>query len=193
MLRIAVKEDIPAILDIYGPYILTTTASFEYTVPSPEEFTARFESYTHQFPWLVWEEQGQLLGYAYASPPYSRAAYAWCAEPSVYLKPEAHRRGIGSALYAALEQILAYQGYQVLYALITQENEASVRFHLHAGYSHRAFFPDCGFKFGRWLGLYWMEKRLKAVETPILPPESWSSIVRNVQKFGDILSILSLF
>ncbi len=193
MIRIATEGDIPAILDIYGPYILNTTASFEYEIPSRESFLQRFRSYTAQFPWLVWEENGEILGYAYGSPPYSRAAYAWCAEPSVYLRPEAQGRGIGTKLYAALEKILELQGYQVLYALITQENAVSVGFHLHTGYSHRAFFPDCGFKFGRWLGLYWMEKRLKPVETPIVFPESWSVIIKDAQKFGDILSILSLF
>ena len=65
MIRIAAKADIPAILDIYAPYILNTTATFEYTVPSLEEFTARFENVTSQFPWLVWEENGTVLGYAY--------------------------------------------------------------------------------------------------------------------------------
>lgn len=69
MIRIAVSADIPAILDIYAPYVLTSTATFEYDVPSLEEFTTRFETITKQFPWLVWEENGEILGYAYASPP----------------------------------------------------------------------------------------------------------------------------
>ena len=120
MIRIAEERDIPAILEIYGPYVLNTTITFEYDVPTREEFTRRFRDITRQFPWLVYEEDGEILGYAYASAPYARAAYAWCAEPSVYLKPEARGRGIGRKLYAALEQILDCQGYQVLYALVTQ-------------------------------------------------------------------------
>lgn len=192
MIRIASETDLPAILDIYGPYIITTTSTFEYRIPSREEFALRFREYTGQFPWLVWEEAGEILGYAYASPPYSRAAYAWCAEPSVYLKPEARGRGIARQLYDALEKILLMQGYQVLYALITEENAASVRFHEKQGYVHRAHFPACGFKFGRWLGLYWMEKRLKPVEIPIAMPTPWKDIVNNPQKLTYILSILSL-
>ena len=103
MIRIAAKADIPAILDIYAPYILNTTATFEYTVPSLEEFTARFENITSQFPWLVWEENGTVLGYAYGSAPFERAAYRWCAEVSIYIAPHAKGQGIGRKLYAALE------------------------------------------------------------------------------------------
>ena len=93
MLRVAEQGDLPQILEIYGPYILNSTATFEYTVPSLEDFTRRFLGITEQFPWLVWEEAGVILGYAYASPPYTRAAYSWCAEPSVYLRPQAQGRG----------------------------------------------------------------------------------------------------
>ena len=192
MIRIAVEGDIPAILGIYAPYILTTTYTFEYVVPGETEFLERFRSYTKQFPWLVWVEDGEILGYAYASPPYSRAAYAWCAEPTVYLKPEARGKGIAAKLYTALEKILEIQGYQVLYAIITGENAPSVRFHEKQGYAVRAEFPDCGFKFGRWLGIFWMEKRLKSVENPITMPVGWAEIVKDVQKLEDILSILSL-
>ena len=192
MIRAAVEADVPAILDIYAPYILTTTATFEYTVPTREEFLERFRGITVQFPWLVWEESGEILGYAYASAPYSRAAYAWCAEPSVYLLPRARGRGIGTKLYAALEELLKFQGYQVLYALITQENMGSLRFHERRGYRFSVLFPDCGFKFGRWLGLIWMEKRLKSVEIPSNPPTPWESIRQNPQKISDILDTLSL-
>ena len=192
MLRIATPADIPAMLEIYGPYVLSSTATIEYTVPTLEEFTSRFDTITAQYPWLVWEEAGKILGYAYASAPYTRAAYAWCAEPTVYLKPEARGKGIAAKLYGALEKILQLQGYQVLYALITGENTPSVRFHEKQGYAIRAEFPRCGFKFGRWLGIYWMEKRLKTVEIPIAMPASWVDIVNDRQKLEDILSILSL-
>ncbi len=193
MIRIAEERDVAAILDIYAPYILTTTATFEYTVPTEAEFLARFRSISAQFPWLVWEEKGEILGYAYASAPYARAAYAWCAEPSVYLKPQAQGRRIGTKLYSALEKILKYQGYQVLYALITQENSASLKFHEKTGYHVCVLFPDCGFKFGRWLGLFWMEKRLKSVEIPRNSPIPWGSIMQNPQKFSDILDTFPLF
>ena len=192
MIRIATLADVPAILDIYGPYVLHTTVSFEYDVPTLDAFTQRFLSYTAQFPWLVWEENGEIFGYAYASPPYARAAYSWCAEPSVYLRPEARGKGIGASLYNALEKILALQGYQVLYALITSENEASLRFHEKQGYVKRAEFPNCGFKFGRWLGIFWYEKRTKLVDIPSKMPTPWPQLMHSAQKFSDILDILSL-
>jgi phosphinothricin acetyltransferase len=95
-------------------------------------------------------------------------------------------------LYRVLENCLAAQGYQLLYALVTQENEASIRFHQKAGYFLRAAFPDCAFKFGKNLGVNWMEKRLKSVENPGHFPTPWSRIVQDVQKSNDILCTLSL-
>ena len=192
MLRVATQADLPAIAEIYGPYVLNSTATFEYTVPTPEEFRERFHTVTDRFPWLVWEEEGRILGYAYASPPYSRAAYSWCAEPSIYLLPEARGRGIGRRLYLALEQLLKLQGFQLLYALITAENQDSLRFHQRLGYVFRAEFPDCGLKFGRWIGLIWMEKRLGSGEIPTVFPTPWRYIRHTDQKIRDILYNLSL-
>ena len=192
MIRIATEADIPAMLEIYGPYVENTTYSFEYDVPCQKTFLQRFYTYTAQFPWLVWEEEGRVLGYAYGSAPFERAAYRWCAEPSIYLHPDAQGRGIAGKLYAALEWILREQGYQVLYALITQENTRSIRFHEKLGYKTLAVFPDCGFKQGRWVGLIWMEKRLKIVETPSSFPCSWLSIVQDAERFTNILGSLSL-
>jgi phosphinothricin acetyltransferase len=97
-IRLATPEDLPQILAIYAPYVTDTTHTLEYTVPSLEEFTARFQDITAQFPWLVWEEEGKILGYAYGSLPFHRAGYRWCAEASMYLHPDAHRRGIGTKL-----------------------------------------------------------------------------------------------
>ena len=193
MIRPATEKDIPEILAIYAPYIETSTATFEYDVPCLRSFTQRFYDITAQFPWLVWEEEGRILGYAYASPPYSRAAYRWCAEPSIYLRPEATGKGIGQKLYAVLEWILDKQGYQVLYALVTTENSGSIRFHEKMGYFSRADFPDCGYKFGRWLGVTWMEKRLKFVHSPSGFPKPWREIVQDVKTFCNILDSLSLF
>lgn len=192
MLRIAEERDVPEMLAVYAPYILTTTASFEYEVPSREEFFLRFRKITAQFPWLVWEEDGVILGYAYGSAPFERAAYSWCSEASIYLRPEARGKGIGQKLYGALEAILARQGYQLVYAIITSENAASVAFHSKMGYKPVAELPFCGYKFNRWLGVIWMEKRLNPVENVSNFPESWLSIRHNDKKFSHILDILSL-
>lgn len=192
MIRMAQAEDIPAILDIYAPYVLNTTATFEYTVPALAEFSARFADITKQFPWLVWEEDGKVLGYAYASAPFARAAYQWCAEPSIYLSPEIHGNGIGRQLYAVLEELLARQGYRVFYALITQENLASIAFHEKLGYTHTALLPQCGWKFDRWLGVVWMEKRQNFVDSPSARPIPIGDIVDSNQNLEDIFAILSL-
>ena len=192
MIRIATHADLPAILAIYGPYVLNTTASFEYTVPTLEEFTRRFDAITAQFPWLVWEEDGIVLGYAYGSAPFSRAAYRWSGESSIYLSPQAQGKGIGKKLYTALEDILRLLGYRLSYALITSENEASLRFHEALGYRVLAHFPGCAYKMGRQLGVTWMEKILISAEMPSNFPKSFPSFVENIENFTKILDILSL-
>lgn len=170
--RQATVQDVPRILEIYSPYVEHTAISFEYVVPSVAEFTQRFLNITQQFPWLVWEEDGVVLGYAYGSRPFERAAYQWSASASVYLCPEACGRGIGKKLYAALEALLQKQGYRKVYAVITTANEPSVAFHRAVGYRHTATMPDCGYKFGTWYGTIWMEKDLNTWDTPPRTPVS---------------------
>ena len=192
MIRIAREEDVPQILAIYAPYVLTTTCTFEYCVPTEEEFLTRFRSITAQFPWLVWEEDGKILGYAYGSAPFERAAYRWCAEDSLYLHSNARGRGIGTKLLSALEEILKIQGYQIIYAIITSENSVSMDFHRKMAYKFLSEFPDCGYKFGRWLGVTWMSKTINAVESPIDFPVSWRAVIQDDKKLSNILDILSL-
>lgn len=191
-IRIAKEEDIPQILAIYAPYVTGTTFSFEYEVPTPEAFTQRFRSITAQFPWLVWEENGAVLGYAYACAPFARAAYQWCCEPSIYLAPQAQGRGIGKKLYTVLEALLTMQGYQLSYAIITSENLSSLAFHKAMGYTFLAAFPGCGFKHGRFLGITWLQKRLNAVEIPSNAPVNVANIVKSDRNFTEILDKLSL-
>ena len=193
MIRIATVDDLQTMLDIYAPYVKTTTYSFEYAPPTMEKFTERFLKHTRQLPWLVWEEQGRVLGYAYGSLPFERSAYAWCAEVSIYVAPEAHGKGIGRKLYAVLEEIMWRQGYRTLYSLITEENTGSLVFHEKVGYRYIATLDNCGLKFGRWLGVVWMEKRSEIVETPSQPPVPWTDIVENNGKLTNILEELCLF
>lgn len=163
-------QDVPRILEIYGPYVENTAISFEYDVPTLEEFTKRFLAIAARFPWLVWEEKGVILGYAYGSLPFERAAYQWCAEVSIYLCPEACGKGIGRKLYAALEKLLQDQGYRKVYAIITTANEGSVAFHRAVGYKETATMPNCGYKFGKWYGTVWMEKDINAWIMPLQAP-----------------------
>ena len=193
MIRLATQADIPAILAVYAPYVENTTYTFEYDVPTLDAFTARFAAITAQFPWLVWEQDGKVLGYAYGSAPFERAAYGWCAEVSIYLAPEIQGIGIGRKLYAALEAFLKLQGYKIIFSLITAENSGSLAFHTHLGYSVCGNFPDCGLKFGRWLGVTWMKKELFSGEIPINAPVSAACIVKNHRNFVNNLDNIPLF
>ena len=192
MIRAATVADVPAMLEIYAPHVLTTTNSFEYEVPSEDTFTQRLTTYTQQFPWLVWEENGRIAGYAYASLPFSRLGYRWCCEVSIYLAPDAQRKGIGRKLYAVLEHILWQQGYRTIYAVVTGENEGSLAFHEKVGYEFFANFAKCGYKLGHNLDVIWLQKQSDAVEMPTNFPIPWTSIVENDGKLADILANLSL-
>ena len=192
MIRIATESDVPQMLSIYAPYVENTTYTFEYDVPSESAFLQRFRDLTAQFPWLVCEEGGKILGYAYGSAPFARAAYGWCAEDSIYLLPEAQGRGIGKRLCLALEKVLFYQGYQRIYALITAENKRSVTFHRKLGYTLRGELPDAGSKFGRRIGVVWMDKAADFVDIPSSFPMDWCTVMQDGQTISDILDILSL-
>lgn len=192
MIRFARESDVEAMLAIYAPYVLETTVTFEYVPPTVDEFLARFQSITQKLPWLVWEEEGAVLGYAYASLPFERAAYAWCAEPSIYLRRDARGRGAGKRLYAVLENLLQAMGYVVSFAIITGENEPSLAFHRANGYVPCGKMIKCGQKFGRWLDVCWLEKRLNSVEIPRNPPVPWREFRENRQKISDILGKMSL-
>ena len=175
-IRPAREEDLPAMLEIYRPYVEETTTSFEYTTPSLAEFRNRFLEHTVQFPWLVWEENEQVLGYAYAGLAYGREAYRWCAEISIYFRRDARGGGRGRRLLTALEEILTRQGYRISYAIVTAENEASLRFHEAMGYRIVAELPNCGYKMGRWLGIRYLQKDLNPLGTPEAFPRSWREL-----------------
>lgn len=192
MIRAANVSDVPEMLDIYAPYVRSSTATFEYEVPTAEAFTRRFLDITQAFPWLVYQQEGKILGYAYASRPFARAAYSWCAEPSIYLLPEAQGKGIGKKLYGILENLLSDMGYRVLYAIITGENERSLNFHRKLGYTQCAHFHGCGLKFGRWLDVYWLEKPLYSVEIPSNFPTNWPEFRDSAQTSENYLGKMTL-
>lgn len=174
MIRVATPADVPEILNIYAPYIRETTITFEYDVPEITEFAARFDRITGRYPWLVWEERGKILGYAYADTAFTRAAYAWDADLSIYLDRNVRGRGIGGRLYGCLEEILRNYGYHNLYALITGDNLASVRFHERRGYDRLGTLTKSGWKFGKWYDVYWYGLRLCEAEAPGEIPKAFA-------------------
>ena len=165
IIRRARKEDAAAMLAIYAPYVEQTAITFEYEVPSLEEFQRRLERVTSSYPWLVAVDDGRIVGYAYASRFHERAAYQWSVEVSVYVAMDHRRKGIGRLLYDALEDALRLQGILNLNACIAspvQPDEYlthdSELFHQRLGYSKVAHFHLCGKKFNRWYDMIWMEK-----------------------------------
>ena len=145
-----------------------------------------------QFPWLVWEDGDRILGYAYGSLPFARAAYAWAGEVSIYLAPEAQGKGIGRRLYTALEELMEAQGYRVFYAIITEENTGSLAFHKALGYREAGVFSHCGLKFNRWLSVVWMEKHGNSVGIPSDSPIAFKAFVESDRFSADILAKMSL-
>lgn len=163
--RPARPEDAGALLAIYAPYVEQTAITFEYEVPSVEEFRRRIEHTLERYPYYVAELGGQPAGYAYAGPFVGRAAYDWAAELSVYVAMDRRRRGVGARLYGELEEALRRMGVQNLEACIGTVDEPdaylngdSAAFHAHLGFRMVGEFRQCGYKFGRWYNMAWMEK-----------------------------------
>lgn len=165
-IRFARIEDTKEILSIYAPYVLHDSATFEYEVPSIEEFEKRIQTIQKSYPYLVYEENNEILGYAYASRYKERKAYEWDVEVSVYVRKDSLGKGIGKKLYACLFTILKKQNICNVYACITGENIGSIKMHEKLGFEHAALFKRSGYKFHRWLDVVWMEKSLQLVEEP---------------------------
>ena len=167
-IRLATVEDAEAMLDVYRPYVERTAVSFELDPPDVAEFENRIAHTLERYPWLVLECGGVIVGYAYAGPLKSRAAYSHSVEVSIYLCEDARGQGLGRWLYDSLEALLRELGVMNLYACITYSDDEhdpyltrdSVFFHEHVGYTRVGAFHNCGRKFDRWYSVVWMEKIL---------------------------------
>ena len=163
-IRPATPDDAEALLSIYAPYVEQTAITFEYEVPSVEEFRDRIVHTLKLYPYLVAQRETstnsdastEIVGYAYAGPLHARAAYAWSVETSIYVKKSEKKSGIGKALYSALEKVLAAQNITNVNACIASPetddeylNHNSIQFHQHLGYSMIGEFHKCAYKFGR--------------------------------------------
>lgn len=181
-IRAAEAEDAEKLLEIYAPYVKKTAISFEYEVPSVEEFAGRIKKTLQRYPYLVATVEGEIAGYAYAGAFHARAAYQWCAEASIYVKEGLRGHGIGRKLYEALEEELRDMGILNLNACIAhpvKEDEyltqASERFHERMGFSKVAEFHRCGYKFQRWYDIVWMEKLLGEHKEMPMPVRCFSA------------------
>ena len=169
--------DAEQLLSIYEPYVLETAITFEYEVPSIGDFRGRIEKTLRKFPYLCIEDDGKILGYAYASDFKERAAYQWSVELSIYIEKNSRGLGYGRLLYEALESELKKRGIKNLYACIAYPelddeylSGNSVDFHAHLGFKKVGEFKNCASKFGRWYHMTWMEKTIGVHEENPVPP-----------------------
>ncbi len=174
-IRLATAGDGDALASIYAPAVTDLATSFELEAPDGAEMDRRVERIMARTPWLVYEQSGVVVGYAYAGPHRDRAAYQWSVEVSACVNASAHRAGVARALYTSLFAVLALQGFQNAYAGITLPNAASVGFHEAMGFTRVGVFHGIGFKFGTWHDVLWLERGLcdrgPAPEAPIPLPE----------------------
>jgi phosphinothricin acetyltransferase len=167
--RDATGDDAEACAAIYAPYVTDTVITFEYEPPSAEEMARRIAASQRAHAWLVLEEDGRVVGYAYAGPFKERAAYRWSAEVSIYLEPGRRRSGSGRLLYEALFARLAERGYRTLVAVMTLPNEASEGLHRALGFEPVGTLRGVGWKHGQWRDVAWAQRRLAPGDGP--PPE----------------------
>lgn len=173
--RLATLNDAEQIQGIYAPYC-STPISFELEPPSVEEMQQRLNVVLKQYPWLVCEEAGRILGYAYANFHRERAAYRWSVDVSVYIDQDHHRRGIGRALYTSLFELLRLQGYINSYAGVTLPNPGSVGLHLAMGFEPVGTYSQVGFKYGAWHDVAWYQLLLQPrLERPA-QPRGWREL-----------------
>ena len=165
--RTASPEDASEILNIYAPYVENTAITFEYDVPDLNEFRQRIVNTLKKYPYIVAVEDGKIVGYAYAGTFKARAAYDSSVETSIYIKTDERGKGIGKTLYNELESRLKEQGILNLNACISWIDtpdeyltHQSPEFHARLGYTRCAHFHKCGYKFGKWFDMIWMEKMI---------------------------------
>jgi phosphinothricin acetyltransferase len=162
----AQATDAQAILDIYAPYVTDTAITFVSTLPTADEIRKKMIDIEKRYPYLVCAIDEKVVGFAYASMARPHEAYRWNAELSVYIDPGYHGRGIATALYTALFQILKAQGFCNLYAVITLPNDASIALHRHFGFRELAVHRADGYKMGEWRDVLWMLYRIEGAADP---------------------------
>ncbi len=160
IIRPVTLEDASAILEIYQYYINDTWVTFELEVPTLEDFTARIQSISNSYPYLVGELDGKVVGYAYSSKYREREAFRYSAEISIYLDRYAQSKGYGKLLFTKLLEATKEQGYHSVVSAISLPNEKSIRLHREFDFTEIGVFHDSGYKFDQWVDVIWFEKIL---------------------------------
>jgi L-amino acid N-acyltransferase YncA len=180
-IRSITLDDAKAVADIYAPFVSDNATSFEVVPPDASEMQRRIKQIIAAYPWLVFEGDRAVLGFAYGSTHHQRHAYQWSADVSVYIHASARNRGVGRALYTALFDILRRQGFFNAYAGITMPNVASVRLHESLGFSRVGVYSRVGFKFGSWHDVLWLHLRLIEEPVPLHDPFSTEGLFQDKQ------------
>ncbi|GHA31444.1 N-acetyltransferase [Salinimicrobium marinum] len=186
-LRLVTEQDVHEVLDIYKPYVQNTIVSFEYDVPTIEEYLQRIKTNTVDYPWLVGLRNKEIIGYAYAGRHRNRTAYQWSPESTIYLSPEVHGKGVARILYDTLFRLLRLQGYCNVYAGIGLPNDRSTRFHRALGFEEIGIFKKVGYKHGNWHDTQWFQLQLNE---PVLEPPTPKKLdeVRNSEEFKSVIT-----
>ena len=176
--RAAAPEDAEQLLEIYTPFVISedsslSNVSFELAAPDVEEFRQRIQDISKQFPYLVGEVNGQILGYVYCHPYRERLAYQWAVEVTIYLAPAGQGKGLGRLLYETMEKLLCLQGVTMAYSCITVGNDHSIKMHEALGYRLIGTFTNSGYKNGQWLDTAWLEKQLQPCPDQAYNIKSW--------------------
>ncbi|SPM36070.1 L-amino acid N-acyltransferase YncA [Mycobacterium rhizamassiliense] len=162
--RQASAQDAAACIAIYRPYVENTAISWELEVPSVEEMAARITAARTTHEWLILEDDGQAIGFAYGHTLYRLPTYQWSAETGIYVDPDRHREGGGRKLYTRLLQRLTERGYRRAFAGITQPNEASNEFHRSFGFVNAGLYRRVEWKLDRWHDVAWLQLDLSGAD-----------------------------
>jgi phosphinothricin acetyltransferase len=187
LIRLATDDDAAAIAAIYGPVVEGTAISFETEPPDTAEIRTRIRNTLMMYPWLVFERNGDVIGYAYASRHRLRAAYQWSVDTSAYVDEKFRRRGVGHALYLSLLAVLEAQGFVNAYAGIALPNPASVALHERVGFTPIGVYRGAGYKLGAWRDVGWWQRPLNRVDAP---PSATRSL-EDLRRSGDWESLLA--
>ena len=177
-IRLINEADAQAVLTIYKYYVDHTIISFEYEVPSLEEYLQRINVNTEKYPWLVCLNNNKIIGFAYGSTHRYRTAYQWSPESTIYIAPDFHTRGIGRILYKTLFEILKLQGYYNVFAGVALPNQKSVGFHQAMGFEEIGIFKKVGYKHGNWHDTHWFQLSLNEYKPNPTTPLLFKDIVQ---------------